>query len=223
MSALPTAQSPTKNRFLRLLRNPLIIVIGTIIVTLLVVGGILRLKERSTPSTQLQQVLTAVSKDIYLPQNETPALAVVTDPTKLQSSLASVAKKGDDVLVYQKNSQVFVYRPSTGKLVIVEPILIGGQPNPNLTATVGVLNGSGNPSNTQTFILALYKMYPNLNLVYKDTAPRLFPSTLVYGATADDSLAAEVAKGLNIQAGQAPLGVSNNSATLTFIIGEDYK
>src|SRR5665213_2411231 len=124
MSALPISQSPTKNRFLRFLRHPLIIVIGTIIVTLLVVGGILRLKERSTPSSQLQQVLIAVNKVIYLPRDETPALAVVTDPTKLQSSLASVAKKGDDVLIYQKHSQVIVYRPSIGKIVVVEPILI---------------------------------------------------------------------------------------------------
>ena len=218
-----TKNNNRKHSVAKILSNPAIVALLTMIITLLVVGAVYYAKHHKSPISQLNQVIAEVSKDIYLPTGETPALAVVTNPSQLQGSLSSVAKKGDDVLVYEKNSEVIVYRPSTGKIVTVEPVILGSQPNPDITVSIAVLNGSGNVNTMQSFISSLYRQYPNLNLVYKDTAPRLFPTTIVFGATVGDSLAEQIGKSLNIQAGQAPLGISNNLATLTFIIGQDYK
>lgn len=194
----------------------------SILLTLLVIWGVTIWRSNRLPQTQLQKVLSEVGRVMYLPPGQEPALATVTNPSQLQDSIKSVAKKGDDVLVYEKQQELILYRPSSGKIVAVEPIIFGTQPNPTLTVSVAVLNGSGNSNNMQTFISSLYSMYPNLDLVYKDNAPRLFPTTIVFGQGVGDSLAEQIGKSMNVQAGQDPLGVSGNLARLTFIIGQDY-
>jgi hypothetical protein len=216
---VPLKKVPLQN----LWSNPVIVALGSAGITLLIILVVLQTHRTHSPTSQVSQVLDEVGKIMYLPQDETPALAIVADQSKLQGSLKAVAKVGDDILIYQKHSEAIVYRPSVHKIVAVEPVLIGQQPNPAFTVTVAVLNGSGNNNATQQFIAGLYRLYPNVDLVYKDTAPRLFPTTIVFGGQLGDPVAEEVAKSLNIQAGQAPLGVSSGLATLTFIIGQDYK
>ncbi len=208
--------------FKGLMKNPTVITLTAIVATIIVVLTVQWL-QHPTQKSQLSNVLSEVGRIMYLPSNETPALAVVTNPAQLQSSLKSVALTGDDVLIYESHAQVIVYRPSTNKIVTVVPLLIGHQPNPAITVSIAILNGSGNQNNTQKFITQLYGLYPNLNLIYKDSAPRLFPTTIVFGQQVGDPIAEEMAQSLNIQAGQAPLGVPDNLATLTFIIGQDYK
>jgi len=211
------------SRSAAILRNPLFVAACAACLTLAAVHVIQTIHHDHAPQSQLHTVIAKVGKLMYLPTNETPALATVVNPAQLQGNLQNIAKKGDDVLVYEKNSELIVYRPSSGKIVTVEPVLMGSQPNPNLTISIAVLNGSGDPNNMQSFISNLYKMFPNLQLVYKDNAPRSFPSTIVFGQQAGDSLAEQVGKSLGIQTGQDPLGIPGNLARLTFIIGQNYE
>ncbi len=210
-------------RIAGLWKHPAFVGICSATVTLLIVLSVVSVHRNHRSQSQLQKVLADVGKIMYLPADETPTLATVTDQSKLQGSLKSIAKTGDDVLIYQKHSEAIVYRPSAHKIVAVEPILLGKQPDAALTASVAVLNGSGNPAAMQQFISNLYKIYPNVTLAYKTTAPREFPTTILFAQQLNDPLANEVAQSLGIQAGQVPLGVSDSLAQLTFIIGKDYQ
>ncbi len=211
-----------RRRLISIWKNPLVLCLLSVALTLLVVGAIVHFRQHRAPETQLKQVLGEVGQIMYLPNNETPTLATVSDQSKLQGTLKSVAKTGDDVLVYQRHGEVIVYRPSAHKIAAVEPLLIGNQPNAALTSTVAILNGSGSDAELQKFVTSLYQEYPNVKLVYKANAPRLFPKTIVFAKQLNDPVADEVAKGLSIQSGQAPLGVANGLADLTFIIGQDF-
>lgn len=73
----------------------------------------------------LNNVNTIISRagNIYvLPTNETPALATVTDNSKISSSFAGKVENGDKILIYQNNRKAIVYRPGINKIVDVEPV-----------------------------------------------------------------------------------------------------
>ena len=171
---------------------------------------------------QLATTLEKVSRHMVLPANETPTMAVVEDRTKLQSSLKKVAETNDVVLVYTKAGYVVVYRPTLDKIVSVQPILSGTQGNANLNVTVAVFNGSGSEAKLAAFIKKLYGAYPNVRLVAKEAAPRTFPSTIVYGASAQSSLVAQIAEGMNMKQGITPEGLSEKAADISFVVGEDF-
>jgi hypothetical protein len=170
----------------------------------------------------LNGTVEKVGRHMILPSNESPVMAVVEDSTKLQSSLKKVAQTNDIILVYSKSEYVIVYRPSVDKIVSVQPILTGTQGNASLNVTVAVYNGSGSEDRLTSFITALYEHYPNVRLVLKDTAPRAFPTTLVYAPSSNSSVAEQVAQGLSIKKGITPEGMSDARADITFIVGEDY-
>lgn len=69
-------------------------------------------------------ILTAVGKHYVLPAGEEPAIATVTDKSKLSSSLSKKAENGDRILIYQDSHQAIVYRPSVDKVVDVTPVQI---------------------------------------------------------------------------------------------------
>lgn len=193
-----------------------------IIALLVVLGGYMALMAWKANNPDVNSAVEKVSHHMILPSNETPVLAVVEDSSKLQSSLKKVAQTNDVVLVYSKAGYVIVYRPSIDKIVSVQPVLTGSQGNASLNVTVAVLNGSGSDDKLSVFITALYEKYPNVRLIKKDSAPRAFPTTIVYGPSANTNLAAQVAEGLTIKQGITPEGLSDNLADITFIVGEDY-
>lgn len=87
------------------------------------------------PSIKAQKeadaTIKAVGKLTKLPTGETPSVLVVTDPAtaaKNQPFFAS-SKAGDKVLVYVKENQAILYRPSTNKVILLAPI--------NLNSTTG--------------------------------------------------------------------------------------
>lgn len=73
-------------------------------------------------------VVNLVDRHYVLPSNEKPALATVTDKSKLQSSLSGKVQNGDKILIYQKNQKAIIYRPSIDKIVDVEPVSIDAPP-----------------------------------------------------------------------------------------------
>jgi hypothetical protein len=150
-------------------------------------------------------------------------MASVEDQSKLQSALKKVAVTGDQLLIYKKAGYIVVYRPSIDKVISVQPLLLGKQGNPNLNVTVGILNGSGNDETLAKFISDLYEAYPNVRLISKSDTPRLFPTTIVFGAEQGDSLALQISDGLGIKAGQSPQGIGRGNEAVTIIVGTDYK
>ncbi len=81
-----------------------------------------------------QQVAARVGRLVLLPTNETPALATVTDPSKLKSNpLLASTHAGDKILIYAKWKQAIVYRPSINKIIDIGPV--------DVSAPGGSLNG----------------------------------------------------------------------------------
>ena len=75
---------------------------------------------------ELYKVIAQVSKLIVLPEGETPTLATVSDPSKLQNqSFFAKAKAGDKVLIYANAKKAVLYNPESNKIVEVAPIDIG--------------------------------------------------------------------------------------------------
>ncbi len=71
----------------------------------------------------LTQTITAVGKLMVLPSDETPTLATVSDPAKLQDqSFFRNAKKGDKVLIYGTSHKAILYSPALNKIIEVAPI-----------------------------------------------------------------------------------------------------
>lgn len=70
------------------------------------------------------EVKSKVSQHMLLPTDEEPALATVTDTTKLTNPFLKKANNGDKLLIYQNNKRIIIYRPSIDKIVDVGPIEI---------------------------------------------------------------------------------------------------
>lgn len=78
---------------------------------------------------ELQDTITAVGKLLVLPTNETPTMAVVSDPSKLQNQpFFAHAQKGDKVLIYTLSQKAILYSPTLNKIVEVAPINTANAP-----------------------------------------------------------------------------------------------
>jgi hypothetical protein len=79
----------------------------------------------TTPSANMSEaeIIAAVGKIMLLPNDETPTLAKVSDPSVLQSqAFFKNAAVGDIVLMYSKSSRAIIYDPMQNKIIEVGPI-----------------------------------------------------------------------------------------------------
>lgn len=78
----------------------------------------------SSTTKETKAIVSKVSKLMELPNNETPTIVQVTNATqaKKESPFFAEAQKGDDALLYIKNGEAILYRPSTNKVIKVAPI-----------------------------------------------------------------------------------------------------
>ncbi|HUD05370.1 MAG TPA: hypothetical protein VMR18_00400 [Candidatus Saccharimonadales bacterium] len=113
-------------RRLRRIHPILFAIILVVIVAGISIGSILIFKNNNNDSlsgaAELRVVEAEVSKHYLLPTNEVPALATVTDESKLTSPFFKDAKDGDKVLIYEKNQLAIIYRPSIDRIVMVGPV-----------------------------------------------------------------------------------------------------
>lgn len=93
----------------------------------LVIGGLLYSynSQNSVNLNNVKDVERLVGKHYLLPTNEVPALATVTDSSKITTKFLQKAKNGDKILIYQKNGRVIIYRPSIDRIIDVGPVEIG--------------------------------------------------------------------------------------------------
>jgi hypothetical protein len=95
--------------------------IGLVIGLLLVI--VINTRPHNAGASEAKQVAAKVSRHVMLPTDETPALATVTDPSKLgNNKFLSQAAKGDKILIYAKWQQAVLYRPSVDKVVDIGPV-----------------------------------------------------------------------------------------------------
>ncbi len=72
---------------------------------------------------QTAKLIETVGKLINLPTGETPSVATVADKSKLsEQPLFAKAENGDKVLIYINAKKIFLYRPSTNKIIEVMSI-----------------------------------------------------------------------------------------------------
>lgn len=131
---LSAARQPRSGFLTRGFRvRTLLVVVGVILIVATCFSAYLWLN-RSTPSltgeAELKSTVAKVSRHYLLPSDETPALATVTDPSKLTTPFLKKAKVGDKILIYQSNKIAIIYRPGIDKVVIVGPVSIDSPKKP---------------------------------------------------------------------------------------------
>ena len=92
-------------------------------VTIVLLGN-----KRPADLNDVHVVVAKVDALYQLPTDEAPALLTVTDTTKISSNLAKKVQNGDKLLIYQKNQQAIIYRPSVDKIIGVIPVDIDDVP-----------------------------------------------------------------------------------------------
>jgi hypothetical protein len=103
--------------------------------------------QNKDPNIQTQRIVDSLKKTTDVP-NETPSVLTVVDKSKLtDSQIAQKAENGDKILLFQKAGEVYIYRPSTDKLINILNISSAkqsAQPSSNSTTKTT----SPTPSNT---------------------------------------------------------------------------
>jgi hypothetical protein len=93
----------------------------------------LQVRSLQSPSVKAQQetkdLVGEIGRYMILPTDETPTLATVSDPSKLQDqTFFAHAQVGDKVLIYTRNKKAILYSPSMHKIVEVAPVSLNTNP-----------------------------------------------------------------------------------------------
>lgn len=84
---------------------------------------------------QVQSTISQVAKIAVLPPGETPTVATVVHASQLKNqNFFANSKDGDKVLIYSKQKEAILYRPSTNQIVIIAPVSVGANGSPQLGA-----------------------------------------------------------------------------------------
>ena len=97
-----------------------------ILVSLVLIGaGIFAFKPPSPPNKLVEEM----GKLIDLPTGEQPTIVTITDTTKLAGQeLFQKTQNGDVILIYAAAKKAYLYRPSTNKILDVQPIKVTSPP-----------------------------------------------------------------------------------------------
>lgn len=128
--ASTTSNKKFSNKISQLILHPRFLLTAIIIlaILLLIISIIAFRRPTQSGEDEVKQVITEISAHYILPSDETPALATVTDRTKLQTQFFKSAQNGDKILIYQKNKIAIIYRPKIDKIVAVGPVDIANAP-----------------------------------------------------------------------------------------------
>ena len=84
------------------------------------------LAQNTDAAAQSASVVSAVSRLILLPENETPTVAEVTDVNALKDQpFFAKAKVGDQVLIYAQAGRAYLFDPKANKVLEVAPVTFG--------------------------------------------------------------------------------------------------
>jgi hypothetical protein len=223
------------------------IILGCIILTAIVILGIALyyfvqnrhaqdiLKNPILASEMTQEKIVAnVGKLTTLPTGEKPAIAKVSDVTKLQNQpFFQNAKNGDYVLIYTKAKEAILYDPMVNKVLRVGPILVPsptagtnqwalGARTSNKPVTVALYNGTTIRGLTRKVQQDLVIKISRATVVENSNASKQdYKQTIVIDLTGKNSDAAiELASVLHGTVGSLPAGeVKPINADLLVILG----
>jgi hypothetical protein len=103
-------------------------------------------REFQEAKKEITDTVAIAGKQVKLPQNEEPVLATVSDREQLQNQeFFKRAQNGDQLLMYPKNNKIFLYRPSTKKIVAYSNLKYG-DPTPTVATTIGEVAGDSSSS-----------------------------------------------------------------------------
>lgn len=82
-------------------------------------------RQQELARKEVQEIVDRVKKIMLLPENEFPQMATVDQAPELAKTQAFFAKveNGDKVLIYIQDQKAILFRPSTGKIVNVGPVV----------------------------------------------------------------------------------------------------
>lgn len=126
-------------------------------------------KKVSTKPDETSKTVKAVSVLMELPSDEVPAIATVTDKTKLsQQDFFRRAENGDKVLIYAKAQKAILYRPSVNKIIDMAPVQ-SADPTPATQAKITpyASNLLPSPTKAQVITVAMYNGTSTQGLSYK--------------------------------------------------------
>lgn len=121
------------NRFLNRLTKKQYLLFSVILVLLIVFlfiffkTGFFNSNTNLSGENEAKILAKQVGKLMYLPLDETPTIATVSDPTLLKNQTFFLdAKVGDKVLIYTLAKKAILYDPVANKIITIAPLSVGG-------------------------------------------------------------------------------------------------
>ena len=180
-------------------------------------------------SYEIEKIVDQVGKLIDLPQGETPTIATVTDPQKLNDqAFFEKAQTGDKVLIYNNAKKAILYRPSTKKVLEVAPINIGEQKNETASPSQQeikfvILNGTqsaglaGKYRNLVTQKVSSAQILSVGNYSQNDVEKTFIAQSSNTNSTQQE----EIAKTLEIETGAVDSSQIDKGADFIIVVGRD--
>lgn len=170
---------------------------------------------------EMEHIKSKVSKLAIIPTDEEPTLATVSDKTKLSDPILAQAENGDKVLLFYKSKRVFVYRPSTHRIVNIAPLILDPSAQEVEGSRIIVRNGNGNNALAESLRSKLQEKYPSAKISTLEPAARQnYPQTIVIDMTEGKkyNLVTNLMQHLGAGRGILPTGESKPENTDILII-----
>jgi hypothetical protein len=176
---------------------------------------------------QALKITRQVAQLMQLPTDETPNVASVADKSKVANQpFFKNVENGDVLLVYTKNMEAILYRPSINKIIQVGPIYNDNSKTQTQVATtpvpvtVALYNGSRVVGATQT-VLETIKSKLSVNVVAQAMASSTaYKNTLVVDLSGTHaSEASQITTLLHATVSPLPAGETKPSADILVIVG----
>lgn len=122
--------------FLILKRNKFLFlaILGILVVVLIFVfyRPKISFENRNGEMSEAKVLAKRVGELMFLPVDELPTIATVSDPEALKNQSFFVdAKKGDKVLIYSNARKAILYDPIANKIITIAPVNLSSQENKN--------------------------------------------------------------------------------------------
>ncbi len=221
-----------------------LIIAVLLVAVILIIGGFWFFNKQKASSSssasaemEIKDLTEKVGKLMDLPKDETPAVATVSDVSKLEGQdFFKNAKNGDKVLAYTKNKKAIIYRPGEDKIIEVayynppvadNPVSsssaqVEASPKPTSSAkvTVVVYNGTKTVGLAKSKGSEIAADFDQVEIKSTGNATADFSETLVVDISGKNkALVSEIAKSLNGKVGSLPTGEVKPTSDILVIIG----
>ena len=100
-------------------------------------------------ANDVDSLVDRVGKLTYVPLDEEPEIATISDPTKFTQEFFRFAQVGDRLLIYRNARRVILYRPSTNQVIETGPLV---DPTPTPAQVIEINPENETPQEPQIVI-----------------------------------------------------------------------